>query len=169
MSDDIFTFRRHWFIRQPVLDVIGHRAGGRIPVLGPQRHPLETDRLQPARDHGEHGARPGELAPMDLLQDFKEVFLLERRSAAQQVIERRSQTVDIGRRTELVQLAGAAALRRVVTLFDGASDRALAQSDAAVAPAGRFVWIDASVLSARMRDQVLAALLITDADVSGKI
>jgi hypothetical protein len=74
-----------------------------------------------------------------------------------------------GCRYEIGELANAAAVRRVVTLFDRTSDRALAQRDAAAAPAGRFVWIDASVLNARICDQVLAALLITDADVPGNI
>jgi hypothetical protein len=74
-----------------------------------------------------------------------------------------------GCRYEIGELANAAAVRRVVTLFDRTSDRALAQRDAGAAPAGRYVWIDASVLNARIRDQVLAALLITDADVPGNI
>ncbi len=52
------------------------------------------------------------------------------------------QAHNAGCRFELGVLAGAANLRRVVVLTDPSTDRVVAASDAAAAPAGRFAWIE---------------------------
>ena len=39
--------------------------------------------------------------------------------------------------------------RNLVLLFDGTTERALAEADVAVAPPGRFVWVDAARLDQR--------------------
>ncbi|WP_439608899.1 hypothetical protein [Hydrogenophaga sp.] len=64
-----------------------------------------------------------------------------------------------GCRHELGVLAAAPHLQRVVLLFDGTTERALAEADVAVAPPGRFVWVDAARLDQRRVREITAALL----------
>lgn len=68
------------------------------------------------------------------------------------------QAHNAGCRFELATLAAAHELARVVVLIDGQTDLATARADAAAAPAGRFVWIDASQVDAERRRTVLASL-----------
>lgn len=67
-----------------------------------------------------------------------------------------------GCRFELGVLARAPRLARVVLLTDTQTDRATAAAEAAAAPPGRFVWIDASHIDARQRRAVLGALFVAD-------
>lgn len=64
-----------------------------------------------------------------------------------------------GCRHELGVLAAAPRLQRVVLLFDGTTERAVAEADVAHAPAGRFVWVDAARLDQRRVREISAALL----------
>ena len=68
------------------------------------------------------------------------------------------QAHNAGCRVELAALARARALARVVVLTDAQTDRATAHADAAAAPPGRFVWLDASRIDAAQRRRTLAAL-----------
>jgi hypothetical protein len=69
---------------------------------------------------------------------------------------------NLGCRHELGVLAGAGHLRRVVVLFDGETDRAVAEADVgstgSAAAAGRFHWLPAARLDDAMAERVLAAL-----------
>ena len=67
-----------------------------------------------------------------------------------------------GCRHELGVLARAPRLARVVVLTDGNTALAQAREDAAMAPAGRFVWIDGSRIDAARRRELLAALFVAD-------
>jgi hypothetical protein len=73
---------------------------------------------------------------------------------------RRFQAKNAGCRYELGVLAAATALQRVVVLTDAATDLATAKADAAVAPAGRFIWVALSAGASRRAAarQVIAAL-----------
>lgn len=64
-----------------------------------------------------------------------------------------------GCRHELGALAAAPHLQRVVLLRDGGTERAVAEADVAHAPAGRFVWVEASRLDQRRVREISAALL----------
>jgi hypothetical protein len=59
---------------------------------------------------------------------------------------------------ELGELARAPHLTRVVLLTDGQTDLAAARAAAAAAPAGRFLWLDATDVDRARRRQVLDAL-----------
>jgi hypothetical protein len=67
-----------------------------------------------------------------------------------------------GCRHELGVLARAPRLGRVVVLTDGDTALAEARSDAAAAPAHRFVWIDGSRIDAAKRQEVLRSLFVAD-------
>lgn len=67
-----------------------------------------------------------------------------------------------GCRHELGVLASAPRLARVVVLTDGDTALSEARSDAAGAPAGRFVWVDGSRIDAARRREVLRSLFVTD-------
>ncbi len=69
---------------------------------------------------------------------------------------------NLGCRHELGVLARAPRLARVVVLTDGDTALAEARSDAAAAPAGRFVWIDGSRIDAAKRREVLRSLFVAD-------
>jgi hypothetical protein len=69
------------------------------------------------------------------------------------------QARNAGCRHELGVLAAAPQLQRVVVLVDARTDRATAEADAAAAPAGRFVWVDAGRLGGRQAGEVVAALV----------
>jgi hypothetical protein len=69
------------------------------------------------------------------------------------------QAHNAGCRHELGVLARATHLQRVVVLVDERTDRATAETDAAAAPAGRFVWVSAGRLGGRQAGEVLAALV----------
>ncbi len=69
------------------------------------------------------------------------------------------QARNAGCRHELGVLAAAPQLRRVVVLVDARTDRTTAEADAAAAPAGRFVWVDARRLGGRQAREVVAALV----------
>lgn len=64
-----------------------------------------------------------------------------------------------GCRFELGVLAWAQHLHRVVVLHDGDTDRATAESDIGIAPAGRFRWLDAGRMDTAKARQVLGELL----------
>lgn len=64
-----------------------------------------------------------------------------------------------GCRHELGVLATAPRLQRVVLLCDSTTARAVAESDVARAPAGRFVWVNAARLDQRRVREISAALL----------
>jgi hypothetical protein len=64
-----------------------------------------------------------------------------------------------GVRHELGVLATAAHLQRVVLLFDGMTERAVAEADVALSPAGRFVWVEAARLDQKRVREISAALL----------
>lgn len=64
-----------------------------------------------------------------------------------------------GCRHELGMLAAAPRLQRVVVLVDARTDRATAQADAAQAPAGRFLWVEAGRLDGQRVRDLMAALL----------
>ncbi len=70
------------------------------------------------------------------------------------------QARNAGCRYELGTLARAPRLARVVVLTDGQTDDAVAQASAEGAPAGRFVWLDASIIDAAKRREVLASLFV---------
>ncbi len=61
---------------------------------------------------------------------------------------------------ELHELARAPHLARVVVLTDAQTDHAAAQAAAAPAPAGRFVWLDATHVDRAKRREVLNALFV---------
>jgi hypothetical protein len=67
-----------------------------------------------------------------------------------------------GCRHELGVLARAPRLARVVVLTDDDTALAQAREDAAMAPAGRFVWIDGSRADAAKQRELLAALFVAD-------
>ena len=67
-----------------------------------------------------------------------------------------------GCRHELGVLAHASRLARVVVLTDGDTALPEARSDAAGAPADRFVWVDGSHIDAAKRREVLRALFVAD-------
>jgi hypothetical protein len=67
-----------------------------------------------------------------------------------------------GCRHELGVLASAPRLARVIVLTDGDTALAEARSDAAGAPAGRFIWVDGSRIDAAKRREVLRALFVAD-------
>jgi hypothetical protein len=67
-----------------------------------------------------------------------------------------------GCRHELGVLAQASRLARVVVLSDGDTALTEARSDAAGAPADRFVWVDGSRVDAAKRREVLRALFVAD-------
>ncbi len=73
-----------------------------------------------------------------------------------------------GCRHELGVLARAPRLARVVVLTDGDTALAQARDDAAMAPAGRFVWIDGSRIDAARQREVLAALFVADTAAQGR-
>lgn len=64
-----------------------------------------------------------------------------------------------GCRHELGVLAAAPQLQRVVLLFDGTTERAVAESDLVGAPVGRFVWVEVPQLDSRRVREIGAALL----------
>jgi hypothetical protein len=64
-----------------------------------------------------------------------------------------------GCRHELGVLAAASHLQRVVLLFDGTTERGVAEADVGKAPPGRFVWVDAQRLDQRRVREISAALL----------
>lgn len=68
------------------------------------------------------------------------------------------QSHNAGCRFELGTLAAVQRLTRVVVLVDAQTDRACAEADAAGAPAGRFVWLDAARIDRVTRNAVLQAL-----------
>ena len=68
------------------------------------------------------------------------------------------QAHNAGCRFELGTLAQASRLARVVVLVDAQTDRACAEADAAGAPAGRFVWLDAARIDRVTRNALLQAL-----------
>jgi hypothetical protein len=70
------------------------------------------------------------------------------------------QVHNAGCRYELDVLASAPHIARVVVLTDGETDRAVARSATAGAPAERFVWLDTSVIDATKRREVLASLFV---------
>jgi hypothetical protein len=88
-------------------------------------------------------------AALDALVAISDVVLMDLRSF---------KAHNRGCRHELGVLARAPRLRRVVVLTDGDTALAQAQEDAAAAPAGRFVWMDAARVDARQRRRVLGAL-----------
>jgi hypothetical protein len=71
------------------------------------------------------------------------------------------QAHNAGCRHELNVLARSGGLARVVVLTDGQTDRAAAAADTAGAPAGRFVWLDASAIDAHKRRELLNSLFVT--------
>ena len=73
-----------------------------------------------------------------------------------------------GCRHELGVLARAPRLARVVVLTDGDTALAQAREDAAMAPAGRFVWIDGTRVDAARRHELLAALFVADTAAHGR-
>lgn len=73
-----------------------------------------------------------------------------------------------GCRHELGVLARAPRLARVVVLTDGDTALAQARDDAAMAPAGRFVWIDGSRIDAARQRELLAALFVADTAAHGR-
>ena len=68
------------------------------------------------------------------------------------------QAHNAGCRFELATLAQAQRLARVVVLVDAQTDRACAEADAASAPAGRFVWVDAGQIGAATQREALRRL-----------
>ena len=70
------------------------------------------------------------------------------------------QAHNAGCRFELGTLAAVQRLARVVVLVDAQTDRACAEADAAGAPPGRFVWIDAARIDTTTRRAVLRALFV---------
>ena len=68
------------------------------------------------------------------------------------------QAHNAGCRFELATLAQARRLARVVVLVDAQTDRACAEADAASAPAGRFVWVDAGQIGAATQREALRRL-----------
>ena len=68
------------------------------------------------------------------------------------------QAHNAGCRFELATLAQAKLLTRVVVLVDAQTDRACAEAEAACAPAGRFVWIDAVTVGAATQRDALRCL-----------
>jgi len=68
------------------------------------------------------------------------------------------QAHNAGCRYELGALAQASRALRVVILTDGHTDRAAAAESVGHAQPGRFVWLDASLVDARKRREVLASL-----------
>ena len=83
--------------------------------------------------------------------------LLERSSVVLMDL-RGFQAHNAGCRFELAALAAATRLARVVVLVDAQTDRACAEADAAGAPAGRFVWVDAGAMGAATRREALRCL-----------
>ena len=88
-------------------------------------------------------------AALDALVQRSDVVLMDLRSF---------QARNAGCAFELATLARARGPRSVVVLTDGQTDRAAAESAAAGAPAGRFMWLDTSRIDARKRREVLHAL-----------
>lgn len=68
------------------------------------------------------------------------------------------QAHNAGCRFELATLARAQRLARVVVLVDAQTDRACAEAEAACAPAGRFVWVDANRVGAATKREALRCL-----------
>ncbi len=68
------------------------------------------------------------------------------------------QAHNAGCRFELAALAQAQQLTRVVVLVDAQTDRACAELEAARAPAGRFVWVDAGKVGAATKREALRCL-----------
>ena len=66
-----------------------------VAVLGLQRHRLQADGFQGLVDRRVELPWRGELAPLDLAEDFADVVALERRLAGQEAVKRRAQLVDV--------------------------------------------------------------------------
>ena len=76
------------------------------------------------------------------------------------------QARNAGCRYELGELARADHLERVVVLTDAQTDRATAQQEVALAPRGRFVWLDATRIDTATRRDVLESLFVARRDES---
>ena len=95
---------RDRLVGHPALDVLGQGPAGAIPVLGPQGHGLEADRLQRPVDRGSR-ARGGGKSPRWTRGDHLDRIARERRFSGQEVIEGGPQAVDVAARTQVFQVA----------------------------------------------------------------
>ncbi len=80
------------------MEVVGQFGRRRISLVRVARHRLQHDGLQVARDRGIELPRPGRFVVQDPVQQRGAVRLVERRPAADQLIERDAQPVNIGPR-----------------------------------------------------------------------
>ena len=89
-------------VAEPSVDVFGQGQGRRVSAGGLGRHRLDADRLQGPGDF------PVDLPrlPVEPGGDLARVAVGERGLAGQEVIERGPQAEDVGRRADLVDLAG---------------------------------------------------------------
>jgi hypothetical protein len=92
-------------------------------------------------------------AALAALLEISDVALMDLRSF---------QARNAGCRYELGELARARHVGRVVVLTDAQTDRATAQSAVALAPPGRFVWLDASSIDDAKQREVLESLFVAD-------
>ena len=92
-------------------------------------------------------------AALAALLEISDVALMDLRSF---------QARNAGCRYELGELARARHLGRVVVLTDAQTDRATAESAVALAPPGRFVWLDASSIDGAKQREVLESLFVAD-------
>jgi hypothetical protein len=92
-------------------------------------------------------------AALAALLEISDVALMDLRSF---------QARNAGCRYELGELARARHLARVVVLTDAQTDRATAESAVALAPPGRFVWLDASSIDGAKQREVLESLFVAD-------
>src|SRR5262249_14001634 len=94
---------RDRLVGEPPLEIIRQLTNGGVPFLRIRLHRLQADRLERSRGVASERAGSGELAAADLLQHFLGTAL-KRRSAGKKVVECRAKTIDVGCRTESVDL-----------------------------------------------------------------
>ena len=134
--------RRHRLVRQPPLALLRQLPAAGVAAGGPTRQRLHAHRRQRLGHVLPHRPRRGDVPGLDLLQQRRQVVALHRRAAAQQVVQRRPEAVDVAPRADLLQPPGRLLRRHVGRRADGLAGLRLDGAAAAAEVQRRLAGLD---------------------------